>query len=217
MRDKFSWYPQVGVSFNPFFTEAEFDEFARSRAEHARSLRVMAFAAFGSAGEWSSSHPLTHGNFEFLVQATRTLILLHSIAREDDRSDAGAIAVEINLLFWRIIGAAEHYLCFEEGDDWLKDWDSSLSRGGCLVRLLVDLALAARPSGSELQEMITALTRLATSAQEICKWHMELGAEFLSVHDSRRANLAGAMWKMLVDALEQLGSGAVIQASTRPA
>lgn len=214
--NKFSWYPQVGVSFNPFFTETDFKEFAAVRVEHARSLRVMALSTFGSASEWSSSHPITRGNFELLAQVTSALILLHSIALEDDRSDADAIAVEMSLLFWGIIGAAEHYLRFEEGDDWLKDWDSSLWRGGCLVRLLVGLALAARLCGRERQEMITALKRLAAYTQEICKWHMELGAEFLSADDSRRANLAGAMWKMVVDALQQLGSGAVIEVTARP-
>jgi hypothetical protein len=35
MFKRFSWYPQVGVSSNPFFTEADFDGAARKRTQYA--------------------------------------------------------------------------------------------------------------------------------------------------------------------------------------
>lgn len=202
----FSFYPQAGVRYNPIFTETQFARFPREAVQHAADLRSCASAAFGRAAEWPSGHVLNTLNFECLIQSSHALLGLYRVAREDTRFDLGAIGSHINLLFWEIIGAAEHLLRFQDGDDYLKDWQSSFERGGLLARLAAELALAGAASPDELGEMTASLSRLSVWTAGVRDYHLEMVREVPDDVDElvEFASIAGKLAMTLGDAAARL-------------
>jgi hypothetical protein len=212
----FDWYPQVGVSYNPIFSQAQFERFAEERIEQAAWLRRCATAAFACAAEWTSNHPLSTLNFECLVQTVKALIATYQVVLQDDRVNAAVVGAHINGLFWEMIGAAECLLRIQEEDDYLKNWDSGLKRGGCLARLLAELALAGDATSAELGEMIAALNRIGASGARISAYHLELSrevpwecSELISL-----ASTAGALTMTVVEAATLLQARAALESHT---
>lgn len=169
------FYPQAGVRFNPIFTDPQFAMFSRDVEEHAAQTYQMAFAAFARAADGSQGQTLIWRNFGLLTQTGTNLLSLYRIAIEDSRINSTKVGGFINLLFWAIIGAAEHLLRFGETDgDWDKDWRSAMDRGGVLARLSADLALAGAASGAERHEMATCLSRIAAWMTQVRDYHLEM-------------------------------------------
>lgn len=199
---KLNWYPQVGVSFNPVFTEAQLEHFARDKVEQAEWLHRCASAAFACAVE-SGDWELKMLNLEIVSQTTKDMVLLYRAACRDNRVDQEAIGLELNSLFWKIVGAPGRYLAID--DDYLVHWEW-LQCADYLVTVLVDIAVARSANGRELEQMKLALTRLGNAAQAVAEWQMQLTREAppATADDMRRAGRAVQMAALAYDAIEQL-------------
>lgn len=170
-----SFYPQAGVRFNPNFTDLQFRMFSRDVEEQAAQTYQMAFTAFARAADSSQGQTLVWRNFGLLTQTGANLLSLYRIATEDSRINSTKVGRFVNLLFWAIIGAAEHLLRFgETDDDWDKDWRSAMDRGGVLARVCADLALAGAASGAERDEMASCLSRMGTWMIKVRDYHLEM-------------------------------------------
>jgi hypothetical protein len=170
-----SFYPRAGVRFNPSFTDLQFAMFSRDVEEHAAKTYQMAFAAFARAADDSEGETLVWHNFGLLTQSGANLLSLYRIATEDPRINSTKVGGFVNLLFWAIIGAAEHLLCFGETDgDWDKGWRSAMDRGGILARLSADLASAGAASDFERDEMAACLSRIAAWMKKVRAYHREM-------------------------------------------
>lgn len=170
-----SFYPQAGVRFNPSFTDLQFRLFSQNVELHADQTYQIAVAAFARAADDSQDQTLVWRNFSLLTQTGMNLLALYRIATEDPRINATKVGGYVNLLFWAIIGAAEHLLSFGERDgDWDKDWRSAMDRGGVFAHLCADLALARAASGVERDEMVSCLSRMGTWMIKVRDYHLEM-------------------------------------------
>jgi hypothetical protein len=212
-----SFYPQVGVRFNPTFTQLQFAMFARDVEGYAAQTYQAAFAAFARAADGSQGPIVERRNFALLTQTGQILIALYRIAVDDARINETKVGQRINLLFWAIIGATEQLLSFDEDNgDWEKDWRSGLDRGGLFARLVTDLALAGAAVGTERDEMIDCLSRLRVSTGKVRDYHLYLIREVPEdfYEPLGLAAEAGRLSTMLEDAAVQLRACAALEPAT---
>lgn len=178
----------------------------------------IAFAAFARAADTSHGTQLAQLNFEFLSKSAADLLLLYRIAGEDPRIKKAKVGQHVNLLFWAIIGAAERLLRFDEGsDDWSKDWQSALDRGGLFARLATDMALAGAAEGMERDQMIGCLARLRIALTKAREFHFNLLQE-VPEDDGELVGLAaeaGRISMMLEEAVAKLRACDALETAAR--
>ncbi|MEQ7874741.1 hypothetical protein ABDK56_12135 [Sphingomonas sp. ASV193] len=171
----YSFFPQAGVRFSPSFTDLQLANYARDVETQAAHLYHMAYGAFARAADRSQGQTLVWRNFNLLTQAGANLLELYRIALDDPRIRSAKVGEFVNLLFWAIVGAAEHVLSFgETEDDWDKDWDASICNGGIIARLCADLALARAATGAERDDMASCLSRMADWMIKVRDYHLDI-------------------------------------------